>query len=63
MYTMTEDENFIIGVPDGYSKICAVAGLSGHGFKMAPALGQMLADFATDKGLDHWNAEFCSPKR
>ena len=63
MYTMTEDENFMVGVPDGYTKVCAVAGLSGHGFKMAPALGQMLADFATGKGLDRWNAGFCSPKR
>ena len=63
MYTMTDDEHFIIGVPKGYQSVCTVAGLSGHGFKMVPALGQMLADFATGKGLESWQAEFCSPAR
>lgn len=63
MYTMTADEHFLIGVPKGYTNVCAIAGLSGHGFKMAPALGQMLADFATGKDWDHWNVDFCSPKR
>jgi len=63
MYTMTEDEHFVIGPPQDHHRICAVAGLSGHGFKMAPALGQMLADFASGKGLASWNADFCSPSR
>lgn len=63
MYTMTKDAHFVIGVPKGYSRTCVVAGLSGHGFKMVPALGQMLADFALGKGLDSWNADFCSPTR
>eukprot|EP00934_Nitzschia_sp_Nitz4_P006553 Nitzschia sp. Nitz4//scaffold5_size260463//57164//58411//NITZ4_000956-RA/size260463-processed-gene-0.59-mRNA-1//1//CDS//3329555262//6543//frame0 len=63
MYTMSMDGHFVIGIPKGYSNICTVAGLSGHGFKMVPALGQMLADFANGKGLAHWNAEFCSPDR
>lgn len=63
MYTMTVDDHFMIGVPSGFSRVCAVAGLSGHGFKMVPALGQMLADFAFGKGLEDWNAEFCSPAR
>jgi glycine/D-amino acid oxidase-like deaminating enzyme len=63
MYTMTKDEHFVIGPPKGHQRICAVAGLSGHGFKMAPALSQMLADFATGKGLDSWKADFCLPSR
>lgn len=71
MYTMTSDEHFLIGTPSGMGNVCAVAGLSGHGFKMAPALGQMLADFAiaADKGErqsmlnEKWKAGFCSPSR
>jgi sarcosine oxidase len=63
VYTMTPDDHFMIGVPKEYTRVCAVAGLSGHGFKMTPALGQMLADFALGKGLASWNAEFCSPSR
>jgi len=63
MYTMTKDDHFIIGVPGGYSRTCVVAGLSGHGFKMVPALGQMLADFALGRGLESWHVGFCSPTR
>lgn len=63
MYSMTKDDHFIIGAPKGYSNTYVVAGLSGHGFKMVPALGQMLADFALGKELKDWNAEFCSPSR
>jgi len=51
--------------PAGYKdSIVAVAGLSGHGFKMTPALGQILADCAmvpsnTQDVLSRWQAEFC----
>lgn len=67
-YSMTPDHHFIIGVPQGYSKVCVVAGLSGHGFKMTPALGQMLADFSRHQGQwnlveQEWKTQFCSPAR
>lgn len=66
LYTMSPDGHFIIGTPEIYKKkmnVFAVAGLSGHGFKMTPALGQMMADFATGKSLEAWNLDFCSPSR
>ena len=63
LYTMTPDSNYLLGVPDGYSNVFAVAGLSGHGFKMTPALGQMMADFALERSLDSWDLDFCSPNR
>jgi sarcosine oxidase len=63
MYTMTKDQDFIVGVPEGYEKVCVVGGLSGHGFKMSPALGQILADFALERDLKPWNGDFCSPAR
>jgi sarcosine oxidase len=63
LYTMSPDENFIIGQPAGSKRIYAVAGLSGHGFKMTPALGQMMADWALQQDTSHWNAEFVSPAR
>lgn len=69
MYTMSPDKDYIIGSPAGYKdSIVAVAGLSGHGFKMTPALGQILADCAmvpsnTQDVLSRWQAEFCSPQR
>jgi sarcosine oxidase len=38
-YTMTKDEHFMLGTPLGYERIFAAAGLSGHGYKLAPVLG------------------------
>jgi len=61
MYTMTPDQHFIIGSPS--PNVFAVAGLSGHGFKMTPALGQMMADFALGRDTTRWNFGFCSPDR
>ena len=43
VYTMTPDEDFILDV-DG--DIVRGAGFSGHGFKLAPVMGRILADLA-----------------
>jgi sarcosine oxidase len=63
LYTMTADTHFMIGKPAGYQSVFSVAGLSGHGFKMTPALGQMMADFALGNDATPWKADFCSPTR
>ncbi len=47
MYTMSPDEHFLVDTLAGDSRICFAAGLSGHGFKFAPVLGEALADLAT----------------
>jgi sarcosine oxidase len=62
LYTMSPDEHFFVGRPSGYQRTYAVAGLSGHGFKMTPALGQVIADMAID-GSSHLNVDFLSPSR
>jgi sarcosine oxidase len=48
MYTMSPDEHFIVDRYPGLPQVSFVAGLSGHGFKFAPVLGEALADLATD---------------
>jgi sarcosine oxidase len=65
LYTMSPDKHFVVGKPADTNNIFAVAGLSGHGFKMTPgALGQMMADFALGKDVAfEWNADFCLPRR
>lgn len=64
LYTMSPDKHFVVGQPSDTKNIFSVAGLSGHGFKMAPALGQMMADFALGKDVAvEWNTDFCSPRR
>ena len=47
MYTNTPDENFVIDHLPGYDGVVSVAcGFSGHGFKFAPAVGEVLSDLA-----------------
>jgi sarcosine oxidase len=47
LYTMTPDHDFIIDrLPDAPAIVVASA-CSGHGFKFAPVLGEILADLAT----------------
>lgn len=43
MYTLTPDEHFILDIHPEYPQITFVAGLSGHGFKQTPVLGEALA--------------------
>lgn len=53
MYTHTPDENFIIDRVPGREQVAFAAGLSGHGFKFAPVIGEALADLACDGATDH----------
>jgi sarcosine oxidase len=46
LYTMSPDEHFIVGPRPGCRLTFFAAGLSGHGFKLAPALGDALVDLA-----------------
>lgn len=49
-YTMTPDEHFIVDHHPECRSVCFAAGLSGHGFKFTPVLGQVLAELALDGG-------------
>jgi sarcosine oxidase len=46
MYTMTPDENFVIGRHPGVSNCTVACGFSGHGFKFASVVGEVLSDLA-----------------
>ena len=48
MYTMTPDEHFLVDRHPHHAQVVFAAGLSGHGFKFTPVLGQILADLALD---------------
>jgi len=47
MYTFSPDEHFIIDQHPETDRVVFAAGLSGHGFKFTPVLGELLADYAT----------------
>lgn len=46
MYTMTPDEHFVIDRHPEHEQVAFAAGFSGHGFKFAPIVGSILADYA-----------------
>ena len=47
LYTMTPDENFLIGTLPLSPQVTIAAGFSGHGFKFASVVGEILADLST----------------
>jgi N-methyl-L-tryptophan oxidase len=49
MYTRSPDEHFIVDRHPEYPHVVFVAGLSGHGFKFAPALAKAIADLVCDR--------------
>ncbi|MFN8592048.1 MAG: N-methyl-L-tryptophan oxidase [Thermomicrobiales bacterium] len=52
-YTMTADEDFVIDRHPEYAQIVFASPCSGHGFKFAPVIGQMLTDLAL-RGETPW---------
>ena len=48
LYTLTPDGQFIIDRHPRYEQVLFGAGFSGHGFKFAPVLGEVLADLALE---------------
>jgi len=62
LYTMTPDEDFVIGPLPGAPRIIVASPCSGHGFKFAPAVGEILADLATRGETAHDIGRF-SPTR
>jgi len=53
MYTMTPDENPIICQHPHFPSVSIAAGFSGHGFKMASVIGEILADLVLDGTTRH----------
>jgi sarcosine oxidase len=47
LYTNTPDEHFVIDYLPGDERVIVASPCSGHGFKFAPAIGEVLADLAT----------------
>ncbi|MFN0135549.1 MAG: N-methyl-L-tryptophan oxidase [Phycisphaerae bacterium] len=53
MYTMSSDGHFIIDRHPQFENVAIAAGFSGHGFKFAPLIGEVLADLASDGHTRH----------
>jgi sarcosine oxidase len=50
MFTNTEDNHFVIDVHPDYPQVSLASPCSGHGFKFASVVGEIMADLA-EKGL------------
>lgn len=53
IYTMTPDDHFIIDRHPSSRDIVYATGFSGHGFKFAPVIGELLADLSLKGQTDH----------
>ncbi len=47
LYTMTPDEHFVIGPHPEHPAVTVAAGFSGHGFKFAQAIGEMISEMVS----------------
>jgi sarcosine oxidase len=52
-YALTPDEHFVIDRDPGDPRIVIAGGFSGHGFKFASVVGEIVADLALDGGTRH----------
>ena len=62
LYTMSPDSHFLLGLHPDEPRVAIAAGFSGHGFKFASVVGEVLADLALDGATRHPVA-FLSPSR
>jgi sarcosine oxidase len=53
MYTMTPDHHFILDRHPQHTQVTYACGFSGHGFKFATVIGEILADLALDGSTRH----------
>jgi sarcosine oxidase len=62
MYTVSPDHQFVIDVHPAHPQVCVACGFSGHGFKFASSVGEVLADLA-DSGTTKHGIGLFSAKR
>jgi sarcosine oxidase len=62
MYTLTPDEHFVVDRHSRMEGAVVAAGLSGHGFKFAPVLGEILSDLSLES-TTRWQIDFLSASR
>ncbi len=53
IYTLTPDRHFILDRHPEFDRVTIAAGFSGHGFKFAPVVGEILADLALNGRTAH----------
>lgn len=62
MYTMTPDAHFVIDRHPRSAAVAIACGFSGHGFKFAPVVGEILADLTLEGRTRHDIARFSAAR-
>src|SRR5205085_4792262 len=62
MYANTPDGHFVIGPHPASDRVLVVSACSGHGFKFAPAIGEVLSDLLVE-GFTRFDLELFAPGR
>jgi sarcosine oxidase len=62
MYTITPDRHFVVDLHPRYPQVTVACGFSGHGFKFAPVVGEVVADLA-ERGTTKHEIDFLSARR
>lgn len=63
VYDCTPDVQPLIGEVDGHAGLLVAAGFSGHGFKLAPGIGAMVADLVISGETDLARVDMFDPGR
>jgi len=58
LFTNSPDEHFIVDSLPDHPQVIVAAGFSGHGFKFATVIGEILADLAQDGHTRHDTSMF-----
>ena len=53
LYTLTPDHHFIVGPHPAHRQVTIASPCSGHGFKFATVVGEIIADFVVDGATRH----------
>lgn len=61
-YTLTPDQHFVIGTHPEFENVTIASPCSGHGYKFASVVGEILADLAIDGATRH-PIDLFSPRR
>jgi sarcosine oxidase len=62
MYALTPDEHFVVTTHPNDERIAVAGGFSGHGFKFAPVIGEIVTGLLVDGGTP-FDIDFISHKR
>jgi len=62
MYTNTPDEHFVIGAHPAHARVALAGGFSGHGYKFAPVIGEIVAALLADEDPE-FSLELFAPQR